>query len=305
MITTDDLIFISTIATEKSLAATARKLNVSPPSVSQRLSALEKKIGIRLVERAGRAGIMLTADCERLVARARPILAELDAVSDEIALAKGEVSGHMRIIAPFGFGREHVASAVSSFMQSYPKISIELTLSDQLSRLPESPWDIIIHVGPLSDSSLVAVSLTPNERFLCASLTYIEKYGSPDHPDDLSKHLCLAIREDDEDVSHWTFVKDDDSETRIDAKISPYLSSNDGEVVRSWALAGLGIMQRSEWSVFEDIKTGRLVRVLPDFKMPSAPVVALVSNRDLRAARVQVFLDHLRSFLTPVPWSND
>lgn len=302
MITSDDLIFISTLAGQRSLAAAARALHVSPPSVSQRLAGLEARLGIRLIERTGRAGIMLTADCEHLVERAGVILAELEALSAEIAQARGEVLGHIRVIAPFGFGREHVAPAVTTFMASFPQMTAELTLSDQMMRLPEHPWDLIIRVGPLATSNLIAIPIAQNERLLCASQSYLDEYGHPSHPDDLVKHRCLAIREDDEQVAHWHFAENDE-EKALSIRIKPYLASNDGEVVRNWALAGLGIVQRSEWSVSDDLRSGRLVRVLPNFVMPSAPVVALVSNRTSRAARVQVFLDHLRKCLKPAPWS--
>ena len=302
MISTTDLQFLADLSHEPSLAAVARSLNVSPPAVSQRLSLLERRLGIRLVERSGRGGIILTTDGERLAERAKGVLAELDAIESEIAEARGEVTGHLRIFAPLGFGHRHVGPAVASFRQLHPQITAELTMSDQLGRIPQSAWDIIIHVGALSESSLIAIPIAPNERLLCAAPSYLEQRGVPQTPADLADHTCLAIREDDRDVTLWQFRHNNSGQRKSSFRITPVLSSNDGEVVRDWAAQGLGIVQRSEWNVADDIRSGRLVRLLADYTLRPANVVALVSSRHARAGRIEAFISHFRSIMKPVPW---
>lgn len=291
------------VSQHSSLAAVARALNVSQPAVSQRINALESRLRFRLVERTGRSGLVLTSDGSRLAERAKHILAEVDAAVAEVAESRREILGHLSVIAPFGFGRAYIAPAVASFHREHPQVSIKLSLSDALGRLPSAAWDVIIHVGPLQESRLVAVALAPNERYICAAPGYLERHGgNPASPEELSRFSCLALEEDFQDANLWRFSRKGQEKDKINVRVEPILASNDGDVVRSWMLKGLGIAQRSEWSVANDIRDGRLVRILPDFGLPPAPVVALVSTRNERSSRVQAFIDHVRAILTPPPW---
>lgn len=300
MLSSDDLRFFVAIAASGSLAGAARYLDVTPPAVSQRLRLLEERLGVRLIERAGRQ-TTLTEEGGHLAAHGRRILSEMGDLTDALAAHRGVISGNLRVVAPFGFGRRYVAPMAARFWLVHPEITLSLVLSERPARIVEDMWDLMIHVGQLRDSSLVAQRLAPNERFLCASPEYLARHGTPQSPADLRKHDCIALRENDEDVTMWHFASSGRSEvSRV--RIEPRLASNDGEVVRSWALAGMGLMIRSEWDVADDLRDGRLVRLLGRWRLPAADVVALLDERHGRAARTAQFLEHLRAELVPAPW---
>lgn len=299
MLTSADLEFFAVIARATSLASAARELGVTPSAVTQRLKELERRAGARLVERTARR-IALSDAGEILAARGRAITDELSAVHDLLSTRQGDVAGHLRVLASFGFGRAHVAPIAARFLKAHPAVTIDLTLADRLGRVPESTWDVAIHIGEPREPTLVPQHLAPNGRVLCAAPAYLERYGVPNVPIDLNAHRCIALRENDEDVTLWRFGTADGVSTAI--RIEPHLSSNDGDVVREWALRGLGIIMRSEWSVADDLRDGRLVRLLPDLSLPAADVVAFVGSRRSRSARTARFVEALRDALNPAPW---
>ncbi|AWN52639.1 LysR family transcriptional regulator [Methylobacterium sp. 17Sr1-1] len=301
MLATDDVRFFLAVAEAPSLAAASRALDVSPPAVTQRLRALEERLGMHLVDRAGRH-LALTDEGELLAERGREILASLAELDEALAARRGQVVGHLRIVAPLGFGRRHVAPVAAAFQAAHPEVALDLTLSDRLGGVPAGTFDLAIHVGGIAQAApgLIARRLAPNDRVVCAAPAYLAARGTPAGPADLRAHACIALRENDEDVTLWRFHRDGGDER---VRIEPRLSSNDGEVVRGWALAGRGIILRSEWDVADDLRAGRLVRLLPAHALPDAPVTALLgAPRRARAARTRRFLDALAAALDPPPW---
>jgi len=291
MIDLADLRFIQAVSRAASLAATARALDVTPPAVSQRLAQLETRLKLKLVERG--AGVLrLTAEGEMMAMRADAILKGLFDLEGDLAERRGAMSGPLRIVAPFGFGRLHVAPLIGSFFLENPEVSPTLTLTDDpRGAMRSETWDVLIHVGRLPDLDLVQRKLADNRRLLCASAGYLERSGKPSVPADLSRHRCGVIRENQADVTLWALTGP--GRKRVSVRIQPAFASNDGEVIRGWALAGLGIVERSEWSVADDLQSGRLLRVLPDWSLPDADIVALLNPRSVRASRVEAFLAHL------------
>ena len=294
-----DLNFFITVATATSLAAASRSLDVSRSAVTQRLCQLEARLRCRLLERTTRH-LRLTEEGQLLLERARVVLTELDELTDTLSGRHDVVSGHLRVAAPLGFGRRYIAPLAATFRERNPDVTITLTLTDRPAITDDNNWDLRIHIGELRDSSLVMVRLAANERFACASTAYLQEKGEPVNPLELASHACLALRQNDEDVTLWRFV--DRHRKTIPVRVAPVMSSNDGETVRSWALDGLGIVVRSEWDVAEDLAQGRLKRVLSRYRLPSADVVALLSRRGGRAARVNAFLKLLQERLRPNPW---
>ncbi|HET8748651.1 MAG TPA: LysR substrate-binding domain-containing protein [Ramlibacter sp.] len=140
--------------------------------------------------------------------------------------------------------------------------------------------------------------MAPNSRFLCASPDYLARRGVPSEPQDLAGHDCIVLRENDEDVTLWRFRR---KRSEVAVRVPATLSSNDGEVARQWALAGKGIVMRSEWDVAESLRSGRLVRLLPEWELPDADVVALVASRAGMSARVKLFLSFLQARFKPLP----
>jgi DNA-binding transcriptional LysR family regulator len=298
-ITSQDLEFFAVVAQAGSLAAAARSLDVTLSAVSQRLQHLERRLGVRLVVRSARR-LTLTDEGSLLAARGQAIIDDLGELAQTVTHRQSAVAGHLRVLAPFGFGRAYVAPAVAEFGDLHPDVTIELHVSDRMGRVQDSSWDVAVHIGVLHDSALVAQPLAPNARIACAAPVFLERWGFPETPADLRRLSCIAIRENDEDVTLWRFIAPGGE--AVSVRVEPRLASNDGEIVREWALQGLGIMVRSEWSVASDLREGRLVRVLDAYAQPRADVVALVAPRLGRAARTQAFVHHLRQTLTPVPW---
>jgi len=237
------------------------------------------------------------------VLRGGALLDEATELTEALQARRGTISGHLKIVAPLGFGRRYIAPAVVAFRSRYPDVSVELDLSDRLGRAAAGAWDIMIHIGVLKDSTLRLQHLAPNERYLCASPAYLKRRGVPASPQDLRAHDCIALRENDEDVTLWRFSRKRGSSQPDVVRIEPALSSNDGDVVKAWALADCGLIVRSEWDVSEDVSAGRLVRVLPSFRLAPADIVALLNpGRGGRARRTQAFVEHLRAGLSPPPW---
>ena len=303
MINSDDLKFFSIISKHSSLAATARALNVTPPTVTQRLQVIEQKLKLKLVERHARR-ITLTDEGQLLAERAQIILAEIDDLHESLYSQQHEISGRLKILAPLGFGNEYIAPLVMQFQGQHQNLSVELELSDNPDWSSGHSWDIMIYIGELRDSSLKLSKLATNQRFLCAAPSYIAKYGMPDTPADLRKHTCIALRENAEDVTMWRFNAAT-SDKQVAIRINPKLASNDGRVIKQWALHGFGIIQRSEWDVAAHLKSGELVRLLSDYELPKADIVALLGT-DLRARSIRTskFLELLKETLAVQPWYN-
>jgi DNA-binding transcriptional LysR family regulator len=300
MITSDDLAFFVVLADSTSLAEAARKLNVTPPAVSQRLQALETRAGVRLIDRTGRRTI-LTDEGALVAAHGRQVADTMEALAEALGDRARKVSGHLRVAAPHGFGRLHVAPVAEAFAREHEGVTISLDLSDHPGARLLDSCDVVIHIGPPGPLNQIVTTLAPNRRVLCASPAYLEQNEAIAAPDDLVRQRCLVVRENDEDVTLWRFKRRRGREAAT-VRIHPAMSSNDGAVVRDWALAGMGVAIRSEWNVAEDLAQGRLSVVLPDWEAPSADVVAMLGSRHGRSARTTAFLAMLRQALNPVPW---
>jgi DNA-binding transcriptional LysR family regulator len=299
MISSEDLRFFDVLTKSASLAEAARKLDVTPPAVTQRLRALEERIGIRLIDRSGRK--MTLTDEGALVASHGTIVAEaMEALTEALADRKKAVSGHLRVAAPHGFGRLHVAPVVDAFAKAHPGVTITLDLSDHPGAQLVESSDVIIHIGPPGPLNQIVTTLAPNRRILCASPAYLADAAPVRSPSDLMRHRCLVVRENDEDVTLWRFLHSSREPETV--RIRPTMCSNDGAVVREWAIAGQGVAIRSEWNVAADLAAGRLKRVLPSWEVPAADVVAMLGTRFGRSARTTAFLAMLRQSLSPAPW---
>lgn len=293
----NDLRFFVTITESGSLAETARRLDVTPSAVSQRLQQLELNLGTQLAHRSTRR-FSLTEEGELFHAGAVALLADLDALVDTVRERSGEVAGTLHVCGPLGFGRHYLAGAIADFHTQHPKLMVSLTLSDVVSAAEANRFDLIVHIGSLPDSSMVAYPIAPNSRLLCASPRYLARRPAPHEPKDLARHDCIVLRENHEDVTLWRFRK---LRTEAAVRVPAILSTNDGEVARQWALEGKGVILRSEWDVAESLASGRLVRLLPDWVLPDADVVALIASRARLSARVKLFLSFLQSRFKPQP----
>ncbi|PNH77789.1 LysR family transcriptional regulator [Vibrio diazotrophicus] len=300
MITTEDLRFVVTIASHRTLSEAARTLNITAPSVTLRLQHIEKKLSLQLIKRPSRV-VSLTEEGQLLLDKGLLILQELDDLQELIYERKEVVCGKLRVLAPLGFGNDYITPLLAEYKMLHPELDIELELSDNPQWSNHHKWDVIIYIGALNDSSLKMITLAPNQRFICASPDYLAKKGIPRTPQDLLVHDCIALRENNEDVTLWQFAnKESEIET---VRINPTLATNEGRVVKDWAIAGLGVIMRSEWDVQPLINTGDLIRLLPDYSLPDANIVALLSTPDKeRSAKISGFITLLKERLAKMPW---
>ena len=292
-----DLRFFVAITEAGSLAEAARRMDVTPSAVSQHLRQMEQRLGVQLVQRSTRH-FNLTDEGELFYAGAVDLLAQLDQLTDNLRARSGEVAGKLDVCGPFGFGRRFLAPLLGEFHALHPLLQVSLTLADVLPSTEAQRFDLVVHIGHLPDSSMVAYPVAPNARFLCASPDYLARRPAPQTPDELARHDCIVLRENQEDVTLWRLRR---NRSEVAVRVPPALWSNDGEVVKQWALMGKGIMLRSEWDVADDLVAGRLVRVLPEWKLPDADVVALADQRAALPARVRLFLAFLQERFQPRP----
>jgi DNA-binding transcriptional LysR family regulator len=297
MLHIEDLQLISTLAHSPSLSAAAHTLNVTPPALSTRLKRLEAQLKVNLAVRSARH-LSLTREGEQLAASAAALLVQIEALPESFARMGQDVSGGLRITAPFGFGREHIAPAVAGFVKTHPRVRPVLELL-------ETPWpdkrdaDVVIHIGMVRDSSWVAHLLARNVRWGCASPSYLKTHGVPTHPRELLSHATICIRENEEDVSLWHYRK---GSVRSAVRVSPTMVSNDGQVARTWAQAGLGVVLRSQWDVEHLVAQGKLVRLFADCQFDSADIVALVPSRRGNTLRVKACVEHLQATFSKPAW---
>lgn len=301
MLSSDDLRFFCALASQPSLSATARLLDVTPSSVTQRLQAIEEKLRLKLVDRQGR-GIVLTGQGQLLAERAQAILADMEALQHALLERRNELAGRLRVLAPMGFGSAHIAPLAARFRALHPALAIELELSDRPNLRLHEGWDLVIHIGAMRDSSLRQQVLARNRRFLCAAPSYLARHGSPRSLDELAAHACLALRENEEDATRWKLLPPGASQFRT-LRIEPALACNDGRVIKQWALEGHGIMLRSEWDVAGELRSGALCQVLPDHALPEADIVALLpATPQQRPQRTRRFVDFLKQEFAHPSW---
>lgn len=286
-----DLRFIRSVANATSLASAARSMNITPSAVSQKLQQIEVRIGLKLVQR-NPSGIVLTPDGQHLIELGDDLLMRADSLKESILERKNLVAGPIRVIAPSGFGRIVVAPVVSELCNLHQDLEPVLILSDNpVGTIRRSSWDVIVHVGRLPDMETPQRKIASNRRILVASPSYVNQHGAPIHPSELSHHWLGAVRDSYDDPCIWSLRNEQGTQAKI--RIKPKFSCNDGEVIRAWAAVGMGIVERSEWAVAEEIKTQSLVRVLPEWTLPNADIVTLVNPKTTRSIRVDTFLEVL------------
>lgn len=284
-----DLAFFVTVSRYPSLAAAAQELGLSAPAVSRRLAALESRLGVRLLHRTTRRH-SLTPEGERYLEEGRRILADLEQLEHELTSSHQTPRGLLRINAGFGFGRRHLGPLLSEFTRLHPNVEAILHLSDRPLDLAAEAMDIGIRFGLGSDSGVLARKIASNRRILCAAPAYLAEHGTPTTPHDLSQHDCIFIRENFNTYNTWVLQSGSQQET---VKVHGALASNHGEIAVDWALAGHGILLRSEWDIAPYLRSDDLCHILPEWSGIAADIYAVFLQRHLLSAKVRLFLDFL------------
>ncbi|WP_374278093.1 LysR substrate-binding domain-containing protein [Azonexus sp.] len=276
------------VATRGSLSAAARVEGVTPAIIGRRLDALEARLGVRLLLRTTRR-LTLTFEGQAFLEDCQKLLNDLANAEAAVSLGGLKASGYLKISAPAGFGRKHVAPLVGDFMCANPEVRVNLNLSDRLVDLVNENIDCAIRIGELTDSSLVSVRLGEMRRMVVASPAYLVARGVPRTPADLAGHECLSLGQQ----RGWLF-RDPDSGEAQTLKVGGSFECNDGAVLHEWALAGRGLAWRSLWEVGQDLKEGRLTSVLDAWQAPPMGIYAVFPQRRHLPLRVRLFIDLLK-----------
>lgn len=286
------------VAAKGSLSAAARAEGIAPAMIGRRLDALEERLGVKLLQRTTRKialtneGIAFLEDCQR-------ILTELENAEAAVSERSARASGHLLISAPAGFGRQHVAPLIPSFLAQHRDVAVTLNLNDRVVDLIGEGIDVAIRIAALSDSSLIGVKLADNKRVVVASPEYIKRHGTPTTLDELAKHNCLAISSAGSQRG-WTFRQHGKNVT---LRVTGNMVCNDGAVLHDWALAGKGLAWRSMWEVGTEIESGKLVTVLDEFAAPGNDIYAVFAQRRHLPLRIRAFVDFLRhAYAQPDYW---
>lgn len=284
------------VASRGSLTAAARQENVAPAIIGRRIDALEARLGVKLMVRTTRR-ITLTHEGSAFLEDCQRLLTDLSNAEASVSAGGVKASGHVRITAPAGFGRRHVAPLVPRFRELHPEVTLSLNLSDRVVDVAGEGYDCAVRVGDLPDSSLVSVRLADNRRLCVAAPAYLQRHGRPTVPADLVRFDCLTLSSDASQTRGWAFsVPSGTGGEREIVHLRPGgpLDCSDGQVLHEWCLNAQGIAWRSTWEVEADIRAGRLVSVLDDFAAPPNGIYALFPQRRHLALRVRLWIDFLK-----------
>jgi DNA-binding transcriptional LysR family regulator len=291
--------FVS-VAARGSLTAAANAEGVAPAVIGRRIDALEERLGVKLLVRTTRKitltheGSAFLEDCQRLLA---------DLANAEASVSAGGVkaSGYLRVTAPAGFGRRHVAPLVPRFIEQHPDVNVSLNLSDRVVDIVNESYDCAVRVGDLPDSSLISVRMADNRRLCVATPAYLKRAGTPQHPNELLRHQCLTLSSDASQTRGWAFMVDG-AVTHL--RPSGRLDCSDGQVLHDWCVAGLGIAWRSTWEVEHEVRSGQLVTVLDDYAAPPNGIYAVFPHAKHLPLRVRLWIDFLKhTYGDPAYWN--
>lgn len=278
------------VAETGGFARAADKLGMSPPSVTSAVRNLETHLGAQLLTRTTRK-VSLTDDGRAYLERCNRVLAEIEETEAALKRTSTEPQGRLRVEMPTGLGHLYVTPALPAFCQRYPKVSVVMTMGDRFVNLSEEDVDVIVRVGELADSPMVARRLYDARFVTCASPAYLERCGVPMIPDDLAGHNCLGYFSASLGRSaEWSFAREG-----VEKAYSPTgsLHLNNPEALVDLAIAGAGIVNLLETGVAPALRDGKLVGILANWQVPAQPVSALYWPSRHLSARVRVFVDFL------------
>jgi LysR family transcriptional activator of dmlA len=285
----EDLRVFLTVIRKAGFAAAADELGLSPAYVSKRIQILESTLSTRLLHRTSRR-VALTEDGERVQRWAVRILEDFQLLHDELSEAHDAPRGRLHLCSSFGFGRNHVAPAVSKLAELYPDLEIRLDLFDRVVDIVNEGFDLEIRVGDDIPGQHIGRQLVSNRRILCAAPDYLQRRGTPQTLPELEQHDCLVLKERDNAFGIWQMECGDQHDS---VRVSGPLSSNSGEIVLQWALDGRGVLLRSMWDVKPLLEQGRLVQILPDYTQ-SANVWAVYPTRLANSGKLRVCVEFLQ-----------
>lgn len=285
----DHLRLFVRVASTLNISSAGNELGLSPAVASSHMNKLEESLGVRLIQRTTRK-ISLTEEGETFLLHAEDIISSIDTARSAVGVGSVTPHGTLRITAPASFGRMHLVPALESFMMQYPKLTIDLKLSDRILNVVEEGFDIAIRDAALNDSTLRAKKIADDRRIVVASPKYIASHGIPKKPEDLLNHVCINLS----GLETWHFDSTDCERT---VKTNSVLKMDNGEAVRDACAAGLGIAISSTWCSYKKLKSGELVEVLADYPIKSdTDIWAIYPSLKYLSPKVRVFIDYISDY---------
>lgn len=283
-----------------SFVAAAEDLDISNATCSKYIRDLETSLGARLLNRTTRQ-LSLTEVGSAYHKKVIDILNEVEEAEQCVSELQNEPVGTLRIMSLPSFGSFHIARAIKGYKKQYPKVAIELNLSDDFDNLVDRGMDLAFRVGELEDSSNVALKISSSRLIVSASPEYLKECGTPQTPDELINHVCLSTTNNVVFTPHWTF-KIDGVKTTIDIK-SNYLTSNIADSLRVAAINGSGLIQLPSYMIGLDIQSGRLNPVLEKYEPNPLPINLIYAHRKHMSVKIRSFVDYMQDFFeTPPYW---
>ncbi|MCU0647171.1 MAG: LysR family transcriptional regulator [Gemmatimonadaceae bacterium] len=287
-----------------SIASVSRARGSDPSVLSRELAALEREVGVRLFHRTTRR-LALTEAGAIYLDRVEPLVAELEDASLRARDAVTQPSGTLRVAAPVSFGQLNLVPLLGAFVARYPAVSLDLILTDGAPNLAEERIDVALRLGPLADPSLIARRVATMRVVACASPAYLARRGTPSAPADLARHDCLLLAMPGFG-DRWRFTRETTGET-IELTVRGRLRTSNAVALRDCALDGMGIIAQARWIVGRELRTGRLVEVLPEWTVHPAlgedPAMWLVyPSREYVPLKVRAFADWVTDRLARTPW---
>lgn len=272
-------------------------LEMSKPAVSRHVAELEARLGVRLLHRTTRR-LSLTEEGEVFYARCKELLGELEEAEAEITSRAGKAAGQLKVSAPVSFGLLHLAPLWPAFMARHPDVVLDVTLSDRMVDLVEEGFDLAVRVARLPSSSLVGRKLSSTRAVLCASPKYLKAHGTPQHPSELARHTVIAYSLLSTGDT-WSFEGPDGA---VSVKVQPRMRSNSGDTCRAAALGHQGIIIQPTFLIGDDLRSGALVELMPQYRPIELGIYALYPTRKHVLPKVRLLVDHLVAALKKKSW---
>ena len=280
-----------------SFVGAAERLQISKAVVSRLVAELEEHLGVRLLHRTTRR-LSLTPEGDTFVGRCRSVLFELQEAEDDVSHRSAQARGLLRVNVPVSYGLSHLATLWPGFMQKYPEVTLDVTLSDRVVDLVEEGYDLAVRIGKLESSTLVSRQLSRTRMVLCASPAYIRAHSTPKTPGDLIHHRILAyslLSSGD----HWFFFNAKDAKRRESVRIEPVMRTNNGDTCRAAALQDQGVVLQPDFLIGNDIRAGHLVELMPEWQAVELGIFAVYPSRRYLSAKVRLLVEYLAEHLSP------
>lgn len=282
-----------------SFVGASDSLDMSKPAVSRHVADLETRLGVRLLHRTTRK-LSLTEEGEVFYARCRELLGNIEEAEAEITSRSGQATGQLKVSAPVSFGLLHLAPLWAEFMARHPKVVLDLTLSDRMVDLVEEGFDVAVRIARLPSSSLVSRRLSSTRMILCASPAYLKTHGTPRQPSELAGHAILAYSLLSMGDS-WEF---EGPQGPVAVKVEPRMRSNSGDTCRAVALRHQGLVIQPSFLVGDDVKSGALVELMPDYRSIEMGIYAMYPTRKHVLPKVRLLIDYLVDAFKVKPWAD-